>query len=104
MNSSRVKQVLASTHVHYYMHRAAGMVVPKGSILVALHEQLDLDDLLDTLVHEAVHLAHPKMREDQVTRTTKALLKKPSVRSLAYKRAAEILWDAYVYLSRDEDS
>ncbi len=100
MSAAKVKRVLSNVHIRYYMFRTAGMVVPKGGILIALHEQVDLEDLLDTLVHEAVHLAHPKLKEEAVERATKALLKMPSVRDLACRRAAEILWDAYLYLRR----
>lgn len=79
----------------YAIWPTAGLVAQQGCIVLLLANHSSAEDLVDTVVHEAVHLAYPHLSEAAVRATVTRMLKRPEVALAATQRACQVLWQVY---------
>lgn len=99
----RVTTVLETVErapIDYALWPTAGLVSQGGCIVLLLSNHRSAEDVLDTIVHEAVHLAYPDLQEPAVRAAVQRLLRNQRVALAAARRACAVLWDAYLELKR----
>lgn len=95
-----VIRTIETARIDYAIWPTAGLVAQVGTIVLLLAHHEDWQDLVDTVVHEAVHLTYPDLPEAAVRATTRRLLRHRGVALSATRRACQVLWEVYRDLSK----